>query len=296
MAVAVSPQKRELDWYEASIDESRDLVIMVRPRALAEDPMYGPILRRAAQIAAANVRSIRAGSTMLEAFEAADDLVVAVRGDAENSALKRARELDAVIVVGGVPSGIDPAKLVDSEGKPLWRVLSEKNPHIIELLPVETSAAGRLFILPDRTWVIGVGEGAFRVGAALSRSESTAYLPEPRPPFMVKLRGESLERIRARTRSALAPLTDRLLGVNLALTSGGEGEIRATFAYSDDQAATHAELRGREVIDLLAEKLAPRLDFMKTAEIKRSRASLELRAKLPAALLKRFAEADDAAL
>ena len=113
---------------------------------------------------------------------------------------------------------------------------------------------------------------------------------------MVKLRGESLERIRARTRSALAPLTDRLLGVNLALTSGGEGEIRATFAYSDDQAATHAELRGREVIDLLAEKLAPRLDFMKTAEIKRSRASLELRAKLPAALLKRFAEADDAAL
>ena len=293
-AAPATAAKQDLGWYEASIDETHDFVVTLRPHALAVDPTYGPIFRRATQLAATRVRAL-VGSTTLEAFEGADDVVVAVRD---------ARATDAVIVVGGVPSEIDPAKLVDTDGRPLWRELhdgsaraDERTSHVLEFLPKEPDARARLFVLPGRTWVIGVGEGAFRVAAALSHASVVRpYLPDARPPIVVHLRGEILELIRARTQHALAPISDRLLGVTVALTAGGEGQVLATFTYADDRAATRAEARGREVINALAEKMAPRLDFMKMAEIKRFRSTIELRAKLPPALLRRFADADDAAL
>ncbi len=284
----------ELGWYEASVDERHDFVVTLRPHALAADPTYGPILRRASQLASTRVQAL-VGSTTLEAFEKADDVVVAVR---------EAKGPDAVIVVAGVPSEIDPAKLVDTEGRPLWRVLHEGSAHeegqrarVTEFLPREAEARARLFVLPGRTWVIGVGEGAFRVGSALSRARVIGpYLPDARPPIVVHLRGEILDLIRARTQRGLGPIADRLLGVTFALTAGGEGQVLATFTYADERAATRAEARGREVIDALAEQMAPRLDFMKTAEIKRLRGTVELKAKLPPALLRRFADADAAAL
>jgi hypothetical protein len=282
-----------IGWYEASVDETHDFVVTLSPHALAADPTYGPIFRRASQLAATRVQAL-VGSTTLEAFEGADDVVVAVR---------EAKGPDAVIVVAGVPSEIDPAKLVDTDGRPLWRMLHDGNgrdeghSRVAEFLPREAEARARLFVLPGRTWVIGVGEGAFRVGSALSHATVIGpYLPDPRPPIVVHLRGEILELIRARTQRALAPIADRLLGVTFALTAGGEGQVLATFTYADDRAATRAELRGREVIDALAEKMAPRLDFMRAAEIKRSKGTVELKAKLPPALLRRFADADAAAL
>lgn len=97
-------------WQDAI--EAPELYVVLRPQALRRDPVYGPLLQRVSQVAAARSPAV-AATRALEAFEYSDEIIISQRPTPSGEEL--------VIVVRGVRADIDPAKLVDSEKTPLWR-------------------------------------------------------------------------------------------------------------------------------------------------------------------------------
>src|SRR5208283_2275027 len=85
-----------------------DLVLTVHPPALARDSVYGPLVRRASELASAYAGPTNLGTTALAVFERTDEIVVA----------ECDRGKEAVVALRGVPASIDPLDLVDTSGRP----------------------------------------------------------------------------------------------------------------------------------------------------------------------------------
>jgi hypothetical protein len=284
-------------WMGEAIDTHRDFTITVRPTALARDPIWGPLVRRAARVAAAHgPAGEHVGTTTLEALEGSDAITLAMRGN---------DPLDAVVVLAGVPAAADPSRLVDSDGRPVWEDAHTIARGVTELSPRSAALPSTLLVLPGRTWVVAVGASAIdRTRAAVTRSPPAPYAPSPdEPPVTAHLRGEILDRVRTSARSGLAPIVDGLDEVELALTTGklgrrvgertAEARVTAAFVYGDERSAVAGERRGRELVEAFAQRGA-HLAWLRDTRIERRERRLDVAVVLPSAWLRDFARAETA--
>lgn len=238
-------------WFGAVVDRSRDFVVELAPRDLARDPAYGPLLRRALTLASASGGPLHGSS--LDVVAGADDVVVAVRGGPN----------DVVCVIAGVPASLDPQRVLGESGEPAFVLRREarSDRDVAELVArseTELPFPTTLFVVPGRTWILGVGEGAVRVRSALERTApATPYVGDSGALVTVSLGAEVLDRVRARIGPALAPIARGLVRLALSLDSGEKGLVHAELSYDASPRAKDATRRVREAGELLLERWLP---------------------------------------
>src|SRR6185437_9450908 len=163
---------REPHW-EDVFDTTPELLAVLHPLALRADPVYGPLLRRAIELARQQ-STVVAQSRALDSVEDAEEVILGVRTGGANGEPGRATADEAsevVVVLRGVRADIDPATLVDGDGKPLWQPGPQGA--VRELVRGDESGHGAqpvsLFELPGRTWVIASGEARLRARGVFAR-------------------------------------------------------------------------------------------------------------------------------
>jgi len=271
-------------WQDA-FDDTPQLLVVVRPKALRQDKVYGPLLRRAIDLARA--RSQLVSATPLEAIEDAEEVVIGVhRGGRERDD----SDQDFVMVVLGVRADIDPGTLVDAGGRALWtpgpsgpvrELVRERDERG---LPVAAS----LFELPGRAWVIGSGEARARAREAFAH-------PFKRPGMdldlqalaIVRIDGPSLvARVRAlQTTGSHAALGRRLRTLTLRLPPGANGDVELALAYADEDAAAFAEATTRAAVSAIARKKPDRLAWLGATSVDRVGEQVTLTIPLPGTLV-----------
>jgi hypothetical protein len=297
----------ELRW-QTLFSPAPDLLIVLRPQAVRRDEAYGPMIRRAIELAREHSRLV-AETGALQAMEDAEEVIIGARevrvretdetGELDETheprEARESRETDFVVVVRGVSADVDPANVVGETGHPLW-VPGPNGPaagvrELVRAPPAPTDEGGgsegagdesskaSLFELPGRTWVIATGLARARARDAFSRSA-----PGPRVDVdadddgalaMVRLSGPALvARVRAlRPPALLAPLGHGLSAVTVLLPrtrDRGDAEIRASFAYEDERAVAPAEATAREALNALNALRAPRKDSEASGESRKS--------------------------
>ena len=280
-------------WQDV-IDTIPELLVVVRPKALRDDRVYGPLLKRAIEAARERSRIVAATQT-LETIEDAEEVVIGARPDT--------RELagEFLFVERGVRADVDPAKLVGDDGQPLWapgpggptrelvRERDEKG-H-----PVDAS----LFELPGRTWVVVTG-------AARTRARDAFAQPAQRPPLqldpdalvLVRLDGPSLvSHVRGlQDLGTFAAVGRRLRSVTLTLPPGGEGVVKATLGYADEDAAAFAEVALREIVAAVTRSKSEKMAWLGTAKGERPDKRVVVTAPLPPQLIAGLLSAGSAPL
>jgi hypothetical protein len=130
------------------------------------------MLRRTIELA--HEQRATSGTLVLDAIEDTDEVIVEL-GDWSESEDPSEREL--VLVLHGVPADLDPARLIDSDGHPLWS--PGPNGPVAELIherdPDGRANPASLFELPDRTWLV-VSD------AARARARNAFLRPRGTPP------------------------------------------------------------------------------------------------------------------
>ena len=255
---------------------------------MRKDAVYGPLLRRA--ITSARERSaVVAATRALDTIEDAEEVVVGVRPDDGDPAAGGQRG-ELLLVERGVRADVDPAKLVDDEGRPLWTPGPQG--HVRELVR-ERDAKGHavdasLFELPGRTWVI-------TTGAARKRARDAFAHPFHRPPIdlgqgalvYLRLDGPSLvKKIRGlQDLGALGAVGRRLRSVTLALPPGGDNVVKATLAYADEDAAAFSEVTLEQVVAAFGRTKKPGFSWLAEAKVDRPDKRVVVTAPLPGQLI-----------
>ncbi len=282
-----------------------DLLLVVSPRALRRDKVYGQLLRRAIELARERSRVV-SETRALDAMEDAEEVIVGFHAGGAGGAE------EIVVVIRGAQANVDPANLVDADGHALW-VPGPPGPResVRELVratstPADAATDASLFELPGHTWVIASGPARERARAAFanpsSRGSSRGVVPlDDGSLATLRLLGPALvARIQALQPSGgLAALGRELQSLTLELPPGSEAsgrEVRATLSYSDEDAAAHAEVRAREILETIARRKPERLSWLSQAKVERPRERVVLAAPLPAALVDGLLHAGAAAL
>jgi hypothetical protein len=215
---------------QSLLSRPADLVLTLHPRALARDPVYGPLLRRASELASAYAGPTNLGTTALAVLARTDDLVVA-----END-----RGKEAAVVLRGVPADVDPTDVVDASGHAVWRpVRGDVRTTLRELDPVDASDA-ELFVAPGRLWIVAGGPAIARARAALVGESRPREFIGGDDTSLVALSfpGDALPQLH---QGALAAVGAGLVRVKVELSPGAAGLIVATLTYVDAAAAARAE-------------------------------------------------------
>ena len=281
-AAAASRGAPEPRWQDV-IDSVPELLVVVRPQAIRQDRVYGPLLRRA--IEAARDRSkVVAATHPLETLEDAEEVVLAVHPDTPD------QPGEVLMVERGVRADVDPGKLVDDDGQPLWAP-GPSGP-VRELVrerdsgghPVDAS----LFELPGRTWVVVTG------GARVRARDAFAH-PVRRPPLdldptalaLVRIDGPSLvARVHGlQDLGALGAVGRRLKWVTFTLPPGADGAVKATLGYADEDAAAFAEVTLHQVVDAVVRSKKERLAWLGSAKVERPDKRVVITAPLPPSLV-----------
>jgi hypothetical protein len=311
MSSRVRPNRTEPQWQDV-FEEIPPVLLVVRPRAVRGDKVYGPLFRRVVDLARERSRVVSATRAM-EAVEDADEVVVGIPSEGGEAG-------DLVMVVEGVSASIDPSKLVDSDGRALWapgptgRVRELVRERDERGSPLDAS----LFELPGRTWVIASGQSRARARDAFAH-------PLGRPPLeldpdalaIARIDGPSLvARFRAlQDLGALAAIGRKLrtLTVRLPAVQGGvqagvqgsaQGSAQGTdgavveiaLGYGDEDAAAFAEVRAREVVEVVARKKPDRLAWLAKAKVDRPDKRVLVTLPLPPQLIDGLLHAGTAAL
>ncbi len=221
---------------ESLLSAPPDMVLTVAPHALARDPVYGPLLRRASELAAAYAGPTNLAATALAVIERVDEVVAATSG----------RGAEVVVVVRGVPGDVDPAGVVDGAGRPIWRpVEGDVRAGMRELASTGNEAASTLFVAPGQIWMIASGAAVRTTRAALVLAGPARTTAQDDDALAtLTLSSDALPQLQ---RGTLAPLGSRLLGVRVALLPGPTGLIACRLAYPDPLAAASAEGTALEV-------------------------------------------------
>jgi hypothetical protein len=308
-SVAPASQKAYAEPHWQDVFESMpELVVVVRARAAREDRIYGPLLRRALQAAREHSRAV-AETGALDAMGDAEELVLGLRPDSPD------HPGELVLVARGVRADIDPAKLVDDEGRGLW--LPGPPGRVPELVR-ETDAHGHpvgasLFVLPGRTWVIAQGPARVRAREAFAHPfnrpplQLDALAPHARQGAepntddalgIVRIDGPALvARVRAlQDLGGLAAVGRRLRSVALELPPGAEHSVRATFAYSDDDSAAASAVTVEEAIQAISRSKRESLAWLGAARVDRAPRSVVVTSPLPGRLIDALLHAGSAPL
>jgi hypothetical protein len=293
---AVDPSKPPSNiWQKRAIDLSRDLVFTADLRALLADPSFAPATRKAMRAAADRaVPSVN----LKEAWEGARSAQVAL--------LERGTVL---IVLGEVPD-IDPEGMTGFDGTWQWKRAKESPAGTLEYAFVPE--AGSLFVLADRTWVLGAGTAAQHARAALQEAggHPVAAMDLARPISM--LIPESRLRVaeqRAHPRE-LGGIFDGAKQLRLSATIGEGAKMMLDVDYDGDPSATRSAALFAEVLHafqtngprstslftdilrLFQSRSSVPLGFLATAKLDRDGARVKLEAPIPAEILDALASAE----
>jgi hypothetical protein len=270
------------------------MLLVVRPRALRRDALYGPLLGRAIDLARQQSKIVTAAST-LDTIENADEVIVGVPD---------LQTVDFVVIVRGVPADVDPASLVDERGRQLWtstsvgpvRELTRAQPardgddRDVDPKDLDTVDAS-LFELPGRTWVIATGKACALTRRNLSRPTAPTADDlnglDPQGVAILRLAGPALvRRVRAlRPPGLLASIGHELATVTVALSSGTDALLRATFSYDSEQAVAPAEATLRQTISTLSDAKPQTFAWLRASTTQTLRGCVLLATPLPAPLL-----------
>jgi hypothetical protein len=269
-------------WQDV-FDTMPELLVVLRPRALRQDKVYGPLLRRAIEVTRQQSRIVAAGGA-LDSLVDAGELIVGMRPDAPD------RPGELVLVERSVPGDVDPAAIVDDDGRSLWapgpagrvrELVRERDEHGH---PVGAS----LFELPGRTWVIAAGDARARAREAFAH-------PFGRPPLDLDASALAVVRVDGPSLVARWPLLQDLGGlaslgrhlrsVTLALPPGVEGSLTATLAYADEDSAALAEVTSREVLGALKRRGPGPLAWLVPTRVARPDKKVILTVPLPPSLV-----------
>jgi hypothetical protein len=283
-APAAQARRAEPRWQDA-FDDVPELLVVVRPAELRRDKVYGPLLRRAMELARQQNRVMSA--TPLEAIEDAEEVVIGVYRSKQGG---DDAAPDVVLVVVGVRADIDPATLVDGGGRPLW-AQGPSGP-VRELVRERDErgqpVAASLFELPGRTWVVASGEARSRARESFAHPfDKPAMDLDPTALAVARIDGPSLVgRVRAlQTLGSHAAIGRRLRALTLRLPPGASGQVDLAFAYADEDAAAFAEVAAREAIEAIARRKPDRLEWLATASVDRLGKRLILKMPLPHSLV-----------
>lgn len=273
---------------EDAVADDTEMVVVLRPRALFRDRVYGPLLRKAAEMASLRVGVSAVGATALVAFERSEEIVVATRKGG----------LDAVVGLRGAPADVDPSHLVDDRGASLWTLRGEVRPGVVEFAAEPPPSRASLFELNERTWVIAAGDAVLRARAAFSkpRSVTRALVTEGDELGRMFLPGSSLRSFDPRLRDgALSPIGKQLDRATVSLLPGAEGLMVVDLSYGAPKDAAGAEACAREVVDafrrrLLSSDSADGWTWVAAATIERREQQVSIRVPLPRSWLRSFAD------
>ena len=268
---------------EDVFDGDPALLVVVRPTKLTRDPLYGPLIRRASQLASARVAVAEAvGTTTLAALERTDEVILGVYD-------RDAR--DAVIALRGVPADVEASRVLDTNGKPLWAHVHDLPRGIEELAPADPAASAALFVLPRRAWVVAVGgavararmvfvEGAHRAGISLGTIDDGSLV-------VARLRGGALLRARPSLADGpLAPVARDLDVVSVSLEPGPEGavgEVVGRFEYGELPFAERAERCVADVLAAFTQKYEAGAPWLHAIKVSRSEHTVVVRGRIPRA-------------
>ena len=268
---------------EDAFDREPALLVVIRPQRLTRDPLYGPLLRRASQLASARVAVAEAvGTTALAALERTEEVIVgAYDADAR----------DAVIALRGVPADVEAPRVLDTNGKPLWAHANDLPGGVEEFAPADPSANAVLFVLPRRAWVVAVGGAVARSRAAFGevtpRTLSSFRAVEDAPLIVARLRGAAL--LRARPALADGPLAPLVRDLDLASASlepgpeGAVGEVVARLEYGDLPFAERAEACASDVLAAFTRKYEAEAPWLHAVKVTRIERAVLVRGRIPRA-------------
>jgi hypothetical protein len=273
--------------YPSALDPKAPLVLLVRPEALRRDEVFGPLVSALSRLAAARGIS---GDRELEAFESAEEVVIAM--DAES--LRPGRDVLAatsgVVALRGVRADLAPEKLLDGDGRLLFRSARPRGRVTEHEGYAEEPIA--LFVLPKRTWVVAFGAATSRARAALSEAKSKAA-PSFDPEALLELRidGASLvERAPKLERGDLA-LGRRLDEIRFVLKPG-RGGAQVTLRYADDDAAAWAENTLVRIVKAFSRRLEGAFAWLGSATVVREGANVRVRVAVPARVVEALRSVD----
>jgi hypothetical protein len=287
----------EPHWQDA-FETTPEVLVVVRAKAAREDRVYGPLLRRALQLARERSKAV-APTRTLEAMSDAEELVVGMRPDPPVGAAGRS---ELVLVALGVRTDIDPGKLTDDEGHALWapgpagrvrELVREGDEH-------GGSVGASLFELPGRAWVIAEGDARARARDVFAHPFNRPAIDlDPQALAIVRIDGPSLvTRVRAlQDLGGLASLGRHLRAVTFVLPPGADRSVRATLAYEDDDAAAVSEVAVRELVGAASRSSkAGWLAWLAGAKVDRMPKSVVVSAPLPPQLVDGLLQAGSAPL
>ena len=273
--------------WEDAFERTPEILVFARPQALRRDAVYGPLVKMLSALAAARAPA-GVGARSADAFESADEVVVG---------LCAADEM--VVVIRGVRPDLDPERLTDPAGLPLWSAARDhaRTPELVH--DRGDAPVSSLFVLPQRTWVLASGAARGRVREAFASPLGRSAPPhDDRALIALRLDGPSLVRSVPRLdarEGLLAPIGRDLRVVTLVLGPAKEGVV-ATFAYADVAAATASEATLRRVVDVLARERSGRTAWLGSAKIGREGRDVRAHVDLPASLLQGLPNATPADL
>lgn len=239
---AARPVVKQAAWQDA-FDGTPEVLGVVRPKALIRDGVYGNLFKTL--VRASIAKSALRGTSAMEIVESCDELVFGLVTTPETG------RPSGALVLSGVAAAHDPAKLVDEAGQPLFRIRDERAT-IPEYAPV-SGAAGALFVLPGRTWV--VTEGAM---SARARQAFSAPAGRPRPVvdetalFAVRVGPEIVTAPRYAKSQLFGPVVRRLDSATVALEPDAKG-VRLVLKYTDGDAAAYGEMQLKRVLSAIVE-------------------------------------------
>jgi hypothetical protein len=277
---------------EDAFDGMPALLVVVRPAKLGEDPLYGPLLRRTSQLAAARaVVGPALGQTALAVIERTDEVIVGAY-DRDGH--------DAVVALSGVPADIDPARVMDTNAKPLWIHAQDFPVGVEELAPADGTADAALFVLPHRSWVIAIGAAIVRARTAFieqkhPRDLALASIPDEQL-VVASLRGSALVEARpSLARGPLAPIVRDLDVVSVGLEPGpvgAVGEVVARFVYGDAPFAERASQCVRDVVAAFTDKFEQKAPWLHAVKVSREERAVVVRGRIPRAWADGFLRVD----
>ncbi len=275
------PTRAPTSDYGCTLDPRAPILLFVRPTALRRDEVFGPLVTTLSRLAASRGVS---GTREIEAFESAEELLVAV--DAEAARVRKADVLSmtsGVVVLRGVRADLVPEKLLDGDGRLLFKsgrprgAVTEHEGYSDDPLA--------LFVLPKRTWVVAFGAASSRArGALLDARPKAAPTFDADALLELHIDGLSLVSYVPKLERGELALGRRLADARLLLKPG-RGGVVLLLTYTDVDAAAWAENTLVRVVTAFSRKLEGPLAWLGGTTVAREGSLVRLRAEVPAAVV-----------
>ena len=276
------PARREnvAQWADV-FEGTPDIYAVVRPQALKRDRLYGSFWKSLMRVAQA--RGFARGATMTEAADGAEEIIVGI-----------SKRGDAALILRGVPASLDPLKITDDGGQPLFRAVDERS-KVVEYVATDPRMVdrGSLFVLPDRTWVGTIGDARARARQAFA---TPLHRPAPtvEADALVSVRFASPVTHALDRQPGFAVLSKKLASATLTLKPNKGGLVVALLYEEPDQTA-QAEMHAKGLVEELS-KDTQRFGWLKDASVRYDGNSVYIRVAIPPRLLEELPNASGADL